>query len=192
MLDDLFVATPVVDVADRFAAAAGVMTYDNYKIAVSSIPAEIDGGLTREVTREPSDHEIVVGTYNVENLDPSDGSFARHADLIVNHLRSPDVLAIEEIQDNDGATNTPVPDASVTWNTLIAAIQAAGGLYEYRQIDPVDDQDGGEPGGNIRVGFLFRTDRGLEFIDRLGGGSTTPTTVVDHPSGPQLVQPRPC
>jgi uncharacterized protein len=189
MLDDLFVATPSVDVADRFSAAAGVMTYDfaNYKIAVSSILAEIDGGLQREVTRAPIDQEIAVGTYNVENLDPSDGSFARHADLIVNNLRSPDILAIEEIQDNDGAANTAVTDASVTWNTLIAAIQAAGGpLYEYRQIDPVDDQDGGEPGGNIRVGFLFRSDRGVSFIDRPGGGSTTPTTVVDHPSGPQL------
>ena len=41
-------------------------------------------------------------------------------------------------------------------------IAAAGGPhYEYRQIDPVHDEDGGEPGGNIRVGFLFRTDRGL-------------------------------
>jgi len=70
---------------------------------------------------------------------------------------------------------------------LIAAIQAAGGpTYEYRQIDPVDDQDGGEPGGNIRVGFLFRTDRGLEFIDRPGGDSTTSVTVVERPSGPQL------
>jgi uncharacterized protein len=189
MLDDLFVATPEVDVADRFTAAAGVMTYDfaNYKIAVSSILAEIDGGLQREVTRAPIDQEIVVGTYNVENLDPTDGSFAEHADLIVNHLRSPDVLAIEEIQDNDGAANTSVTDASVTWNTLIAAIQAAGGpLYEYRQIDPGDDQDGGEPGGNIRVGFLFRTDRGASFIDRPGGGPTTPTTVVSPPSGPQL------
>jgi predicted extracellular nuclease len=189
MLDDLFVTTPTVDVADRFSAAAGVMTYDfaNYKIAVSSILAEIDGGLQREVTRAPSDHEVVVGTYNVENLDPSDGSFARHADLIVNHLRSPDVIAIEEIQDNDGARNTAVTDASVTWNMLIAAIQAAGGpTYEFRQIDPVDDQDGGEPGGNIRVGFLFRTDRGVSFIDRPGGDSTTATTVVDDPSGPQL------
>jgi predicted extracellular nuclease len=189
MLDDLFVATPMVDVADHFTAAAGVMTYDfaNYKIAVSSILAEIDGGLQREVTRAPRDQEIVVGTYNVENLDPTDGSFARHADLIVNNLRSPDVLAIEEIQDNDGAANTAVTDASVTWNMLIAAIQAAGGpTYEFRQIDPVDDQDGGEPGGNIRVGFLFRTDRGVEFIDRPGGGPTTPTTVVAHPSGPQL------
>jgi hypothetical protein len=189
MLDDLFVATPRVDVADRFTAAAGVMTYDfaNFKIAVSSTLAEIDGGLQREVTRAPRDQEIVVGTYNVENLDPGDGSFARHGQLIVNNLRSPDVIAIEEIQDNDGAANTAVTDASVTWNTLIAAIQAAGGpTYEYRQIDPVDDQDGGQPGGNIRVGFLFRTDRGVSFIDRPGGDSTTPTTVVADPSGPQL------
>ena len=34
--------------------------------------------------------------------------------------------------------------------------------------------DGGEPGGNIRVGFLFRTDRGLAFVDRPGATSTTP------------------
>jgi predicted extracellular nuclease len=189
MLDDLVATTPPVDVADHFSSAAGVMTYDfaNYKIAVTASPTEIDGGLQREVTRAASDHEIVVGTYNVENLDPSDGSFGRHADLIVNHLRSPDVLAIEEIQDNDGAANTAVTDASVTWNALIAAIQAAGGpAYEFRQIDPVDDQDGGEPGGNIRVGFLFRTDRGVSFIDRPGADSTTRTTVVDHPSEPRL------
>jgi uncharacterized protein len=123
----------------------------------------------------------------VENLDPGDGSFARHADLIVNHLRSPDVLAIEEIQDNNGAVNDAVTDASVTWNKLIAAIQAAGGpVYQYRQIDPVDDRDGGEPGGNIRVGFLFRTDRGVSFIDRPGGGSTNGTAVINNMSGPQL------
>jgi uncharacterized protein len=190
MLDDLFMATPRVDVADHFTTApAGVMTYDfaNFKIAVTSALTAIDGGLEREVTRAPLDQEIVVGTYNVENLDPSDGSFARHADLIVNHLRSPDLIAIEEVQDNNGAVNDSVTDASVTWNTLIAAIQAAGGpVYEYRQIDPVDDQDGGEPGGNIRVGFLFRTDRGLMFVDRPGGDSTTATSVVDTPAGARL------
>jgi predicted extracellular nuclease len=190
MLDDLFVGTPLVDVADRFTAATGVMTYDfaNFKIAVTSALTAIDGGLEREITRAPRDQEIVVGTYNVENLDPGDGAaFARHADLIVDHLRSPDVLAIEEIQDNDGAANSAVTDASVTWNMLISAIQAAGGpTYEFRQIDPVDDQDGGQPGGNIRVGFLFRTDRGVSFIDRPGGDSTRPTTVVPHPSGPRL------
>jgi predicted extracellular nuclease len=190
MLDDLFLPTPPVDVADHFTTSpVGVMTYDfaNFKIAVTESLTAVDGGLEQEVTRAPRDQEIVVGTYNVENLDPTDGSFARHAELIVNHLHSPDLIAIEEIQDNNGAANDATTDASVTWNTLITAIQAAGGpLYEYRQIDPVDDQDGGEPGGNIRVGFLFRTDRGLNFIDRPGGTSTTGTTVIDHPFGPRL------
>jgi predicted extracellular nuclease len=105
----------------------------------------------------------------------------------VNHLRSPDLIAIEEIQDSDGATNSTVTDATATWNALIAAIVAEGGpTYQFRQINPVDDQDGGEPGGNIRVGFLFRTDRELVFIDRPGGTATSSTTVVDHPSGPRL------
>ncbi|MBA2440600.1 MAG: hypothetical protein H0V50_08005, partial [Thermoleophilaceae bacterium] len=61
-----------------------------------------------------------------------------------------------------------------------------GPLYEYRQIDPLNNADGGQPGGNIRVGFLFRTDRGLSFVDRPGGDAVTPVEVVDRPSGPQL------
>jgi predicted extracellular nuclease len=190
-LDDTILPTPVMNVADGFTTpVVGVLDYSfgNFKLNVTTPLTRVDGGLEREVTRPPTDHEIVVGTYNVENLDPGDdGAFARHADLIVNHLRSPDLLAIEEIQDNDGPAQTAVTDASVTWSMLTSAIQAAGGpVYEFRQIDPVDDQDGGEPGGNIRVGFLFRTDRGLSFVDRPGGGPTTATTVIDHPSGPRL------
>ena len=128
-------------------------------------------------------------TFNVENLDPGDppAKFAELAGLIVNNLRSPDLLSLEEVQDSNGATNDSVVDATTTFNTLIAAIQAAGGpTYQFRQIDPVDDQDGGEPGGNIRVGFLFRTDRGLAFVDRPGGTSTSAVSVVSGPSGPQL------
>jgi predicted extracellular nuclease len=190
-LDDTILATPEVNVGDHFdGPAVGVLDYSfgNFKLNITTRLARVDGGLVREVTRAPHDQEIVVGTYNVENLDPGDGdAFARHADLIVNHLSSPDVLAVEEVQDNDGATDDGVTDASVTWNLLVAAIEAAGGPhYEYRQIDPVDDADGGEPGGNIRVGFLFRTDRGVSFIDRPGGSSTAATHVVDHPSGPRL------
>jgi hypothetical protein len=130
-----------------------------------------------------------VATFNVENLDPSDGAakFNALAALIVNNLQSPDLIAVEEIQDNNGPTNDSVVDATTTFNQLIAAISTAGGpTYQFRNINPVDDQDGGEPGGNIRVGFLFRTDRGLSFVDRPGGGPTTATTVVSGPGGPQL------
>jgi predicted extracellular nuclease len=190
-LDDTILPTPVVNVADGFTTpAVGVMDYSfgNFKLFVTGPLTRVAGGLQPEITRLPTDHEVVVGTYNVENLDPGDGpAFARHADLIVNHLRSPDLIAIEEVQDNDGAIDSGTTSASASWSMLVTAIQAAGGpAYEFRQIDPVDNEDGGQPGGNIRVGFLFRTDRELEFIDRPGGDSTTATEVVDHPSGPRL------
>jgi predicted extracellular nuclease len=80
-----------------------------------------------------------------------------------------------------------VVDPSVTIGNLIAAISTAGGpTYGYRQINPVNDQDGGEPGGNIRQIFLFRTDRGLSFVDRPGGNSTTATTVTNAGGTAQL------
>src|SRR6185369_14472161 len=95
---------------------------------------------------------------------------------------------VEEVQDNNGPTDDAVVDATTTYNTLITAIQTAGGpTYQFRQIDPVDDQDGGEPGGNIRQGFLFRTDRGLAFIDRPGATSDTPNAVVTTKKGAQLL-----
>ena len=189
-LDDTLLAVPTVNVGDGFTTpVVGVMDYSfgNFKLNVTTALTRDAGALTQEVTELPRDQEIAVATYNVENLDPGDATFARHASYIVDHLRSPDLIAIEEIQDSDGPTNSTVTDAATTWNMLVAAIVAEGGpRYAFRQIDPVDDQDGGEPGGNIRVGFLFRTDRGLEFVDRPGGTSTSDTTVVDHPSGPRL------
>jgi len=190
LLDDTLLATPLVNVGDGFTTeVVGVLDYSfgNFKLNVTTELTRVDRALAQETTAAPTDQQIAVATYNVENLDPGDRTFARHADYIVNHLRSPDLIAIEEIQDDDGAANTSITSATTTWNMLVAAISAAGGpAYQFRQIDPVDDADGGEPGGNIRVGFLFRTDRGLEFIDRPGGTSTSETTIVAHPSGPRL------
>lgn len=40
------------------------------------------------------------------------------------------------------------------------------------------ERDGGEPGTNIRVGFLFRSDRDLTFIDRPGADATTATSLT--------------
>ena len=42
------------------------------------------------------------------------------------------------------------------------------------------------PGGNIRVGFLFRTDRGLEFVDRPGSDDDTANSVVQTRKGAAL------
>jgi predicted extracellular nuclease len=194
-LDDTVVGAsgmPDVNVGDGFTAPAiGVVDYSfgNFKLNVTQALTRVDNGLAREVTTAPGAGELAVATFNVENLSPNDAQskFDALASQIVGNLRSPDVIALEEIQDNSGATDNGVVDADVTLDRLVAAIAAAGGsAYEWRQINPVDGQDGGQPGGNIRVGFLYRTDRGVAFVDRPGGTSTTPTVVVSGASGPEL------
>ena len=44
-------------------------------------------------------------------------------------------------------------------------------------IDPENNKDGGEPGGNIRQVFLFNPER-VSFTDRGHGDATTATGVV--------------
>ncbi len=195
ILNDLIAGGPTlppVNVSDSFPGATlGVIDYSfgNYKLEVTTLPNLASGGLTQEVTFAADSDHLAVATFNVENLAPTDpqSKFDTLAELIVYHLQSPDVIAIEEIQDNNGVTDDDTVDASTTWSKLIAAIQAASGpTYQYRQIDPVNGQDGGAPGGNIRQGFLFRTDRGLSFIDRPGAGSTTANAVAGSGAGTQL------
>ncbi|WP_432154612.1 endonuclease/exonuclease/phosphatase family protein [Streptomyces tricolor] len=153
--------------------------YGGYTLVARDLGTLKNGGLERETTRKQSRRELAVATYNVENLDPSDSTFDRHAAAIVHHLQSPDIVSLEEIQDNNGATNDTTVDASQTVTKLIDAIVAAGGpRYDWRSVDPVDDQDGGEPGGNIRQVFLFNPER-VSFTDRAGGDSTTAVGVTE-------------
>ncbi|WP_055491630.1 endonuclease/exonuclease/phosphatase family protein [Streptomyces sp. TP-A0356] len=152
--------------------------FGGYTLVASKLGTLESGGLQRETTRKQARGELAVATYNVQNLDPSDTTFAAHASAIVNNLQSPDIVSLEEIQDNNGATDDGTVDASQTVNKLIDAIVAAGGpKYDWRSINPVNDQDGGQPGGNIRQVFLFNPER-VSFTDRPGGDSTTAVGVT--------------
>jgi uncharacterized protein len=164
-------------------ALVGALDYNfgNFKLRPTATPTFVPGNLQPEVSAAPGAGELSVATFNVENLDPSDGpdKFGRLAHILVDNLRAPDIVALEEVQDDNGAVDDGTVDSNVTLDTLVAAIESVGGPhYEYRYIAPVNDQDGGEPGGNIRVAYLFRTDRGVAFVDRPGAGSTTPNDVV--------------
>ena len=165
---------PRANVGDSYAGATvGVVDYNfgNFELLPSAAPTLVSGGLQREVTKKPNALQLSVATFNVENLAPTDPQtkFDTLAQYAVHNLQAPDILALEEIQDNSGATDDGVVAADQTIGKLTAAITAAGGpAYQSRSIDPVDDADGGQPGGNIRVVFLFRTDRGLTFVDRPG------------------------
>jgi predicted extracellular nuclease len=193
VLDDLLIpALPAADVGDHFAGdVTGIMdhAFSNPTVHPTAVPTLVSGGLTREVTTKPGKDELTVATFNVENLSPTTpaAKFAALASTIVTNLAAPDVLALEEVQDNDGPTDDGVVAADVTLDTLTAAIRAAGGpTYTWKQIDPDDKTDGGEPGGNIRVAFLYRTDRGLGFVSRAGGDTHTAVGVLGSGSNTHL------
>ena len=165
-------------------------SFENYKIQALTTPTFVESPIVREVAAEAHPSDLTVATFNVENLTAGDPAtkFAQLGSIVVTNLRSPEIIAIEEIQDDNGTVNNGNVDASQTWAKLIAAIQAAGGpTYDYRQINPVNNEDGGAPGGNIRVGLLFRTDLpDLTFVDRPGGTSTNDTSVVGPKNQPRL------
>jgi predicted extracellular nuclease len=186
ILDDQiigFANMPAAHVGATMPLVVGVIDYSfgNVKLQVTTAPVMATNPLQRETTASPGAGELSVATFNVENLTDGDAQskFNTLATLIVNNMKAPDLIVIEEIQDNNGTSGGTVASNEV-WDKLIQTIQTVGGVtYQYRQIDPQDGTDGGAPGGNIRQGFLFRTDRGLAFMPRSNGGldcsGTSPT-----------------
>ena len=154
--------------------------FGGYTITARTLGTVTDRGLKPEATCKQGRGELAVATYNVENLDPTDPQekFDALAKAVVNNLASPDIVALEEIQDNNGAKNDGTVAADETVKKFTAAIAAAGGpAYDWRSINPENNKDGGEPGGNIRQVFLFNPER-VSFTDRAGGDAKTATGVV--------------
>ncbi|GLZ80642.1 endonuclease [Actinorhabdospora filicis] len=182
-------SVPRVDVGSVLnGATSGPVDYSlfgGYGIAATTVGSAAPSNLVRESATPQAADQLAVATYNVENLSPKDpaSKFTELAAGVVEHLASPDVVVLEEIQDNNGSTNDGVVDASQTLDKFVAAITAAGGpAYEWRQINPENGRDGGQPGGNIRVAFLFNPAR-VSFVDRAGGDSTTAVSVAADADG---------
>ncbi|MBO0889639.1 MAG: endonuclease/exonuclease/phosphatase family protein, partial [Acidothermales bacterium] len=186
---------PGVSVGDVFGGATvGPVDYSEfggYTIAATTLGSVQKGNLPPVQAVHQGTGQLAVATYNVENLAPSDpaSKYQRLAQGVVTNLATPDVIGVEEVQDDDGATDDGVVTAGATLTKLTDAIVAAGGpRYDWREIDPVNDKDGGQPGGNIRVVFLFNPQR-VSFVDRGSGTvdrSTTATSVEKLKGKPAL------
>ena len=191
ILDDKIVALSApLSVGDTIASVTGVLDYSfgNFKLEVTQLFTGVSRGLQRTTTRSQDLDQLAIATFNVENLAPDSAQvkFNALAGQIVDNLAAPDIVALMEVQDDDGATNDGVVDASRTLNMLIEAVVATGGpRYSFRQIDPQDGRDGGQPGANIRVVLLFNPER-VSFVDRAGGTATTPVAIVETAGAPQL------
>lgn len=170
---------PEVNVGAQLEDVTGVVSYGfgNFEI----IPTEEFSVVTASTLQpettniEGGADKLTVASYNVLNLDPNDndgdedvanGRFSAIATQIVNNLNAPDVIGLQEIQDNDGSDNTNVTSAAETLQQLVDAIQTAGGP-EYEFIDNTfigNNTSGGQPGGNIRTAFLYNSDR-VDFVE---------------------------
>jgi VCBS repeat-containing protein len=162
--------TPQVNVGAHLSDVTGILNYDfgNYQVvATQAYTVTQPSTLVKETTTLSKDaSHLLVASYNAENLDPGDGAarFATFAQQILTNLNAPDIVALQEVQDNNGATNDSVTSASQTLQMLVDALNAAAGPNgpHYAYIDNPfigDDSNGGEPGGNIRNAYIYNTDR---------------------------------
>ena len=180
-----------VTVGNKFVAKAkdyfnenitGVVTYKNktYKIDPSSVPAIQDGGLTREVSKiYPSEDKLTIASYNIENFSANNNGHDetpeekvdKIANSFINEVHSPDIITLIEVQDNNGGVNDGTVDGVKSGEKLAQRIKSLGGPdYKYTEIAPVDGKDGGKPGANIRVAYLYNPKR-VTLIGKEKGGS---------------------
>ncbi len=197
VVDDALLPTPAVSAGDRFdAPLVGVLDYSfgSPKLLLTAPARAVPGAPPAERAAEAAPDALRVATLNVQNLSPqSDGD--RIADLaatIVHGLGSPDVVALQEVQDGSGPVDDGVLSALPTLMLLQGAVRSQGGpRYVPLEIAPLDGEDGGQPGGNIRVALLYRADGDLRLVSRSGGDAVTPVVVRAGPDGLPHLHPSP-
>ncbi|MDX2435968.1 MAG: esterase-like activity of phytase family protein [Acidobacteriota bacterium] len=174
VIDDALVSNPPqLAVGDHIDGSVdGILhyTYGSYKLLNTlALPEVVRGGFGEDQSLLVGDeNHLTVATFNLENLwaGSDAGKFERLARVFVDNLSNPDIVAVQEVQDDTGSKDDGTVSAEMTLNRLVEAIQRAGGLrYEWRSVDPGDNQDGGQPGANIRTALLFNPGR-VEFVDR--------------------------
>lgn len=180
----------------------GVVGYgfSNYKVYVDEamLKAAFEAGnIQPEKTTIVADpKKLTIANYNIENFsantsETSDAKAKLIAESFVKNMGSPDIIGIVEMQDNDGQTASNSSAADKSYERLIQAIVDAGGpRYDYVNIDPVYNQDGGAPGANIRPGFLYNPER----VTLKAGTAGDATTAVTYKGGelshnPGLINP---
>ena len=159
-----------------------MVTYRNktYKIYPNSVPKIQDGGLKREVSKiYPAEDKLTIASYNIENFSANnkghDETPEEKVDKIANsfikEVHSPDIITLIEVQDNNGGVNDGTVDGVKSGEKLAQRIKSLGGPdYKYTEIAPVDGKDGGKPGANIRVAYLYNPKR-VTLIGKEKGGS---------------------
>lgn len=158
--------TPGHTLGDVLNNVTGILTYYTSPelLPTQAVTTLVDKTTTQEVTtlKGDADH-LSIASFNVENADPTDpqAKFDAIGAEVVTNLGTPDIIGLQEIQDADGAGSGADLSGAATAQKIIDAIVATGGpTYVYVEIAPTTaGTTGGEPGGNIRNGFLYNPER---------------------------------
>ncbi len=145
--------------------------FSKYVAATIGRESEIDFGLRSKssfVTKNSSseDRALTMATFNVENLAGYDSFRLKHiANVVRNHMFCPDVIGFVEIQDYDGQGFTGDISGELTLKRLIEMANCETN-YDTINLDPFENAEGGQPGGNIRVAYLYNKEK-LGFKSKL-------------------------
>ncbi|TFY75479.1 hypothetical protein EWM64_g8535 [Hericium alpestre] len=185
-------SNPNVAVGTKLADITGVVLFQFgfYYIIPTTAPTVLSNPdfsvPPTNLTTSTDECVLTLGDYNIDNMAPTSPTLPQVAGHIATHLLTPDIVFLQEIQDNSGPTNDGTVSANVTLSTLANAIVNAsdgGSLYSFLDIDPVDGEDGGEPGGNIRQAYLFKSDKMSLVGGSPIGGSLDATQAILNQDG---------
>lgn len=158
---------PDLGTGDRLADVTGIVDYAYGAYEATAVsPVTVASRSRRRPERTPLERDsahLTVATYNVLNLSPDSSDAAQRARLgeqIARALGGPDIVALQEIQDQSGELDDGATDGRPTLAALARAIRESGGpAYAFAEVAPADGRPGGVPGGNIRNAFLYDTSR---------------------------------
>lgn len=190
MLDDAFIMMPEIYVGAIFSEPiVGVVDYDfgNYRVQPLSKPVFSQNRPFKPTEAQGVQDvwQIAIATYNLENFNSlQDVERSRKiAREIVEILKAPDILVLQEILDDDGNLDSGQVSAERNLASLIEDIADASSgeiIYQALNIDPVRNADGGIPGGNIRTVILYQAKRGLSMPEAPTGEATEETGLLDE------------
>jgi 2',3'-cyclic-nucleotide 2'-phosphodiesterase (5'-nucleotidase family)/predicted extracellular nuclease/putative cell wall-binding protein len=178
---------------DQFSGTVtGVVSYSfsNFKILVKEVnlPELTEREVTSDVTTiEKEEDKLTIAGYNIENFASADTEKRdKLAKSVVENLKSPDIIGLVEVLDESGETDDGTVKGDANYKALSDAIAANGGpTYAFTEIAPEDKKDGGVPGGNIRVGYLYNPER----VTLAEGTKGDATTAVAYENGSLTLNP---
>lgn len=184
----------LVNLGDRFTTPLiGIIGYEygNYRLIETNLPQVEKAVDIKETTLLVlTNNAIRFASYNVENLNRfDDARMKKVARQIARSMSAPDILVLEEVQDDSGIEDDGTTSAAKNLQVLIQLIQDSGGP-KYSFIDPKlsNNSSGGVIGGNIRTVILYRSDRGIKLVNSDISWINTNNTAFNNSRQPMICE----